>query len=105
MVRNVTIHVRVLRGLIEGIAVGIGMILPVWYGHAYAVPTLGRLHEAIHLPARCLAVLWSDVFRLPPHGEAAWIFVPPVAVVLQWIVLCVAIEMAVLLVQRNRHAR
>lgn len=87
---------HVLRGVAIGVVVGVIMSLPVWFGYVGAclagIPVLGKLHNMLNTPAGYLAVFWTDVLRLPPRGESAWIIVPAVAIVVQWVVICVALE-------------
>lgn len=93
---KMTNPLRVLRRVAFGVAVGVVMSLPVWCGYVGAivagVPDLDKLYNILNTPAGYLALLWTDVLRLPPKGESAWIIVPAVAISCQWVVICIAIE-------------
>ena len=44
------------------------------------------IYRIIHFPAEYIANFWVFL-GLPPHGDAAIVFVPPIAVGLQWLIL------------------
>ncbi len=55
--------------------------------HDHTVQPMRSLELAfrtLNAPAEWLAHVWTNVLRLPPRGEVAWLLVPIVTVSLQW---------------------
>jgi len=66
----------------------LGFFLGVWGSFfrdlSVDIPIICWPLIAIHFPARWFIRLWIYM-SLPPHSEIAWIVLPPIAIILQWI--------------------
>jgi len=74
------------------------MITAVFYGDIRR--SLIPFYDIIHIPAEYICNFWVRL-GLPPHGDAAIVIVPPIALGLQWLFILVV----VFFITRKRHQR
>jgi len=73
----------------SGLGFGFGVLMLVIGCNSEIFPGTNLWFDSIHRPAILGAHVWSYDVRLPPQGEAAFVVVPFVAMILQWMVLAV----------------
>ena len=72
-------------GVFTGIVMDLPYLVPVLGNHLEKMRIVCKVWETCNAPAYWFAHFWTRNLHMPPRGEAAWVFVPAVAIPLQWI--------------------
>ena len=72
-----------------GFAVGIVIVLPFFHGKGELLGSKAATTawEGINAPAIWFSHVWTHDAGLPPRGEIAWVIVPVVAILAQWMLI------------------
>lgn len=86
--RQIALRALVGLGLGFGVAVlqfvVVGAVEAVENAVHHTVEPFSSIYRTLNAPAELLQYYWRSVLDLPPRGEAAWVVVPIVTVLLQW---------------------